>query len=308
MIKETYTNNQFDEVQENEIMAEMHELYSDIEWPKAYRMPSTYVDTRTGEMKSAKGFYTVIGSYKGEEHIWDVGQSQQYKPVSHERAVWRTIQMADELKQFGNFSVCKPVFYNDGAKLSIKGQFDTTMEVEGKSGRKHPLKPSLGGANSYDRSLDFSLFWRAVMQVCSNGLMAEKTMRLSGKHKQALDMEKIAQNVISGMAEYGDKINIWSTWEAKQLDGAQFAQVLEQLPYGPKQKEELLGMREIEVRGGHETGRSLMEVSMSGKVNLWDLTMFTSQYNTHHIDSIPVRTDKEAKSMKVIEKWANTIH
>jgi hypothetical protein len=277
-----------DQVQLDEVRADVRERYPHVEFPNVYHDTlwrgigsRTKIEKRQAIVMEREGIEIVAGIC-----------SDDYMLIPHEWAIHRLEQAINGLPQYGK-AVLNVALYGDGAKLKAEALFP---EVEVKIG-KDPINPRAGIKNSYDLSMEWESWFGAKILRCTNGmLMFKKLSNGGGKHRMSLDLESNIAQISDGMEKLDEQYQIWGKWFQLQIDQTNTMQMLEESPLSEKQVENILTLPEI---GTNQT--MAREFERGRKINGWFLSSVITQYMTHEMDDTPSRLNLE-------ERMTNYLH
>ena len=232
-----------------------------------------------------------IGGYKAlvnPDTEWTYGiLSEKYQLIKHEDVIEMVEKAIKKSPEYGHFER-DITFLSGEAKMKASYVFpEITVPV----GRGDLINPKIDVFNSYDGGWRFNLLFGAFRLVCSNGLViGEKVLQYKVKHFSTFSEDHVKQLLISSMESFSDQTNIWKTWMDKLVPQEPYEKIMERLPFGKKQREEI--DKEVEISTGESTGQEKA-------LTLWILFNILSQYVTHKIKSDLRRVQIENAMRKV---------
>jgi hypothetical protein len=274
-----------------ETIENVQKQFPNVAFPNVYTTPAFY---GRKEKTLIENKFAVVGK-RGDEENFYAFVSSDYKIVRHEEVIAKAQEMVTKTKEYGN-----PQFdirlLDEGAKMRC---IVTFPEVEWPIKRGNdPVSPRISVLNSYDTVWELGINFEAFQKVCSNGLMAFRSLYgKSGRHKLRLDVDNMLGKLNTGMGEYSKQIGVWQEWANRELEAATFNVLWEELPFGENYR------KELEVLPQTGTGKTIKGMLMEGHVNAWDAHSIVTQFLTHKVESELVQLDKGEKVEKVFGKY-----
>lgn len=289
---------------------DIRERYPDVDFPNVYTRPAAYIDG--DRIIPIDGKVAIVGEAKSE--VWNAElksmetidiqphyafASEQYKIERHETALQFMREALVELSSefLEEKPIIKPCIFDDGARMTVNVRFPgVKFEVTG-SKWKDQLNPMVEMRNSYDTSWEMMFKFKAMQLVCSNGMMAMKTLQKIGqKHRQNLNTQKLADNMTTYMGRFSEQIGIWDKWADKKLSDAGVEDIFEAL--------EMSGKRSDEIKALPLTGKGVTvnELMKGNDLNIWDMNSALTQFATHNIESEMVRIDLTQRTANVLQR------
>jgi len=275
-----------------EIIDKVRSEFKGVDFPNVFTTPAFY---GRREKKLIEDRFAVIGQNKENSENFYAFVSSNYKIVRHEEVVSQVQEMTDQTKEYG-----KPDFsirlFGNGAKMRCVVTFPE-VEWPIKKGND-PVSPRISVLNSYDTEWELGINFEAFQKVCSNGLMAFRSMfQKSGRHKTRLDVNGMIATLNEGMGNYSKQIGVWQEWANRELEAATFNVLWDELPFGENYR------KELEVLPQTKTGKTIKGMLLEGHVNAWDAHSIITQFLTHRVESEMVQLDKGERVEKVFGKY-----
>lgn len=289
---------------------DVRERYPGIDFPNVYTRPAAFIDGN--KIVSIDDKVAIVGETTTEVYNQELGKietvaikphyafaSEQYKIERHESAILFMEGALEELspEYLDEKPVITPSIFDYGARMTVNVKFPgVKFEVVG-SKWKDALNPMVEMRNSYDTSWEMMFKFKAMQLVCSNGMMAMKTLQKIGqKHRQNLDTHKLASKMGIYMDRFSEQIGIWDQWAVKQLSENGVSEIFEALEFTEKRNDEI---KSLPLMG---RGVNVNELIKGKDLSIWDVNSALTQFATHNIESEMVRIDLTQRTANVLQR------
>jgi hypothetical protein len=264
--------------------------YPDVAFPKAYLAPASY-----GRRKPVfvPGAMAIVGKV-GEDEVHYGWCTENYKLIPHEVVVARVASAIRKVEGFGqptkpSVALIDPTQdeTKPGARLLVSLSWpESIREFKGRQ-----VCPSISVKSSYDLGWDFRLMFRAIVQVCTNGMVAYKIMQtLHSRHRLSLDIENLLGQLTEGMGQYEMQVTAWEKWAETDLTPPQFKRLWDKFPFGKRYEEKVM---ELTIKGPNV---SLKEMVLTKSINAYYVYAAATQFITHEIQS-PVAAEEYSEEV-----------
>ena len=271
-----------------EIKAKIREEHPEVPWVDVCTEPIWYGrNPRTILDNPIDGRFAVVGSPHddpADERVFCVA-STQYQIVRPELAVHQFKEALRGFREYGEPKITIRSF-GDGAKWFAEAIFPVTVNVNGRD-----ISPKAGQKNSLDLGWEYSNWFGAYDYICTNGMVAGHLELMSKKkHRLNLDICDQTAKLTKGMHSMSEQFLIWEGWAQKKLNQAATETFLEAVPaITENQCEKIL---ELPIRG---EDRSMNDLLLKDKANVWLLHAAVTQYYTHEVVESVSRIEREDK-------------
>ena len=281
---------------QQEIVAEIHETFPEISFPEIEEQLlarySRGEDITSSKIMNNKSL--IVGNFHGVEHEYGI-ISGQYKTVLHEEALHSAMQSVRAVEDILGKADIKVNVFADGARMKFTMDFPEYEKVP--VAINDPVGLRISGTNSYDLGLEYRLMTEALVLKCLNGLIGGDVLeKYNSRHKGTLSLETSTNIVQQATIAFKKQTDIWNEWSKMALEATPFREIYEGLPFGEKHSKDILQLPIIQKED------CLANLVKAGQATLWDISLATSQFLTHEVESEMVRMDKGMRVAKHLQK------
>jgi len=270
------------ESKREDIVAEIHEKFSNVVWPAPILEPIFYGRLNKTEVVGRK-----LMLDKTNDNQFDI-VSNQYELIYHEEVLKKLLDAVPE--EFGDPLVNIKMFKN-GARANFNVKFPELAQFEIK-GSETNVEYNL--KNSYDRSAYLNYSAGVKELVCSNGLRVFKEKeRMSAKHiGQTISSFQLGDKLKNSLNTISESHKIWLQWAEHKLSEIEMLSLVEALPYSEKEQDVLLELPIL------NHGKATL-ASMKKDATVWSVFSAGTQM-VHELKSEERKLDIEEKLPNII--------
>ena len=220
------------EAKREDIVAEIHEKFSNIVWPAPILEPIFYGRLNKTEVAGRK-----LMLDKSNDTQFDI-VSNQYELIYHEEVLKKLLDAVPE--EFGDPLVDISMF-KQGARANFNVKFPELAQFEIK-GSETNVEYNL--RNSYDRSAYLNFSAGLDELVCSNGLRVFKEKeRMGAKHiGQTISSFQLGDKLKNSLEGISESHKIFLQWAEHKISEIEMNSIVESLPYSEKEQEALVAL------------------------------------------------------------------
>lgn len=294
----------------NDIKAEIHERFPNVDWPELTQervtvmgydipIPGVYSNSILEKVEETDEYYDDAVKYfdgKLPRHV--AFCSDQYNFIPYEVATKEFLNFVDSYDQWGKPKINIHIF-NGGSRMKAEAVFNEHVETLKSTVEKgKDIAPVGGFYHGIGLDWVFRVWAGALRLICTNGMVGHHlNIELRKKHKSTLDIGEMIGALAPTFDKYSEQIAIWSQWGEIDISEPTVEDLLAASGFGTKHQEEILALPET------STGETLEEWLRGGKVNVLNLYNVLTQFTTHEIDSDMVRVRRGEDIAKAFETF-----
>jgi hypothetical protein len=275
-------------------IAHVRKTFPNVKFPNVTEYPASFMPRGSDSPVLIPNKKVIVGTIDDDQYVYGI-PSDGYQIFTHEEAIHALLEQIEDLPEYGkpDWSIR---FTDGGAKMRFDATFPKIKE-EVKVG--DIVSPMGSGWNSYDGSIRRILTLNANRLACSNGMTtAEAIASFKEKHTIGMNNGIMEFMLKDAMDRFSDQVGMWKRYNEKTLAADEWMKVFEALPFGKKQKEEILALPEV------TTEQTMQEWIDGGKVNMWNGYNSLTQFITHNVESEQRRMDLEMVVARQFQRMA----